>query len=152
MKDHSLTGMDEFAALVARILIGGFFAVSGANNFLDLSSAIQSASDVGIPAAGLFVVIGAFFKFVVGILVIIKLQSKIAAMLLVIYIVVSSLLFYGPFSWGDIPQTKTIFLHNLAMLGGVLLLYAYSRGYKELAPHKPKHERTRRHRGSNSPT
>lgn len=149
MYDHQLTGTDEFAALLARILIGGFFVVSGANNFFELGTVIESALEVGIPAAALFVIVGAFIKFVTGILVIIKLQTKFAAMILVIYIVLSSILFYGPFSWSEFPQSKTIFMRNLAMLGGVILLFAHSRGYKELAPHRPvKRERKRRRQSS----
>ena len=147
MKSHTLTGVDEFAALLARIFIGGFFAVSGANNLLNLGEAIQQAAEVGIPAAGLFVFTGAFLKCVLGILVIINLHTKIAASLMVIYLMIISMLFYGPLKWESYPLAEPIFMRNLAMLGGVLLLFAHSRSHREMAEYSPKkRERTRRRR------
>ena len=150
MKPHTLTGMDEFAILVARVLIGGFFALSGFNNLLDLGGAIDTANEAGLPAAGLLVFLGAFVKCVIGILIIIDLQTKIAASLLIIYLILVSLFFYGPGKWDEFPLSEALFLRNLAMLGGVLYLYAYSRGAHEMAEHKPrkKTDRSRRRRRS----
>lgn len=128
---HELTGMDEFAALLARILIGGFFTISGANNLIDLGAATNEAIAAGIPAAGLMVLVAATGKFILGILIIIKLQTKIAAFILSCYTVVASMLFYGPFKWDEYPQVEVIFFRNLAMLGGLLLMFAYARGSRE---------------------
>lgn len=146
MKQRTLTGMDEFAILMARILIGGFFAISGANNLLDLSAAVEKASEAGLPAAGLFVFVGAFTKCVLGILIMIDLQAKIAAGALVAYLITTSLMFYGPFRWEEFPLAEPIFYRNLALLGGVLYLYAYSAGAQEMAEYKPKEKRHRERR------
>lgn len=148
MKPHTLTGTDELAILIARVLIGGFFALSGANNLLSLSDSVATATEAGLPAAGLLVFVGALTKAVVGILVIIDLQTKNAAVALIAYIVFSSLFFYGPGKWDDFPMAEPIFWRSLAVLGGILYLYAYSRGVQEMAEYrpKPKTDRSRRRR------
>lgn len=144
--EHHLTGMDELAAIIARILIGGFFAFSGANNLLSISDATARAIEAGVPAASFFVFITALVKCILGILIIIRLQSKIAAFILAWYTLISSFLFYGPGQWETFPMAEQLFLRNIAMLGGLLYLYAHSRGFQEVAAHKP--ARTRRKRNT----
>lgn len=122
--------MDALAAILARILIGGYFALSGANNLLDLSLAVRRASEAGVPAAPLFVVVIALFKLILGILIMIKLHTKLAAACLIVYIIVSSLLFYNPLTWDESSQSQVVFLRNVAILGGLLILYAHSRGLR----------------------
>lgn len=146
MKARNLTGMDEFAILIARVLIGGFFAISGANNLLDLSTAVETATQAGLPAPGLLVFVGAFSKAILGILLIINLQTKIAAAIVVLYLILTSFIFYGPGKWEEFPLAEPIFWRNLALLGGVLYLYAYSAGAQEMAEYRPKEKRKRERR------
>lgn len=125
---NELTGMDEFAALIANVLIGGYFTVSGANDLIDLSGTIEEVASVGIPAAGLAVLLVSLAKFILGILLIIKLQTKVAAFTLVWYELITMFLFYGPMKWDEHPQTEVMFYTNFALLSALLLIYAYSRG------------------------
>ena len=122
------TEVDAFAALLARLLIGGFFALSGANNLLSLQDAASNAAAAGVPAAGLLTLIVALLKVILGIMIMIKLHTKIAAMCLVWYIVISTAIFYNPLRWDAYPDGQTIFYRNFAILGGLLFLYANSRG------------------------
>ena len=73
------TEMDALAATLARILIGGFFALSGANNLLDIGLASKRAAEAGVPIAPVFIFVIAFFKLLLGILIMIKHHTKIAA-------------------------------------------------------------------------
>ena len=122
------TELDAYAAVLARLLIGGFFALSGANNLLDLGNAASKAAAVGVPAAPLLVLIVALLKVLLGLMIMIKHHTKLAAMTLIIYVLFTSLIFYNPLRWGDFPQSETVFMRNLAILGGLLFLYAHSRG------------------------
>lgn len=123
------TELDAFSATLARLLIGGFFAISGANNLLNLSQSSTNAAQAGIPAASLMVLVIAILKVILGTLIIIKLHTKTAAMVLIYYVLFSSLIFYNPLKWDTYPQAETIFMRNLAILGGLLFLYAHSRGF-----------------------
>lgn len=122
------TEMDALAATLARILIGGFFALSGANNLLNVQLATDALLEAGVPAAPFFVIIVAFFKLILGILIMIKHHTKLAAFFLILYLTLSSLAFYNPLRWEEFPTAETIFMRNLAILGGLLFLYAHSRG------------------------
>lgn len=123
-----LSGMDEFAALIANVLVGGYFTVAGANDLIDLSGTIDKVAAAGIPAAGLAVLLVSIAKFILGILIIIKLQTKVAAFVLVWYELITMFLFYGPLKWDEYPETEVLFYTNFALLSALLLIYAYSRG------------------------
>lgn len=128
------TEMDALAATLARILIGGFFALSGANNLLDIGSATTRAVEAGLPAGPIAIFIIACFKLIAGMLIMIKHHTKIASFFLIIYITLSSLIFYNPLVWGVYPDTEAIFMRNLAILGGLLFLYAHSRNLYLMRP------------------
>lgn len=126
--------MDALAATLARILIGGFFALSGANNLLDIGSATTRAVEAGLPAGPVAIFVIASFKLIAGMLIMIKHHTKIASFFLIIYVTLSSLIFYNPLVWDAYPDTEAIFMRNLAILGGLLFLYAHSRGVSLMRP------------------
>lgn len=128
------TGMDALAASVARILIGGFFALSGANNLLDIGRATAHAVEAGLPAGPITIFVIAGFKLVAGMLIMIKHHTKLASFFLIAYVILSSLIFYSPLVWKEYPDTEAIFMRNLAILGGLLFLYAHSRGVSLIRP------------------
>ena len=132
------TEIDVLAATSARLLIGGFFALSGANNMLDLSASTEQAAAAGVPAAGVMVFMVALLKIIAGIMIMIRLHSKIAAMCLVFYILASTLIFYNPLRWESYAYGEQIFYRNVAILGGLLFLYAHSRGMSLVTSGKPK--------------
>lgn len=133
----NMTPTDVSAATLARIIIGGFFAISGANNLLTLSDSITVASNLGIPMAPLAVLLTALSKTILGVLIVIKFHTKLASLLLAIYIAITTLLFYNPLSWTVAGVREVIFVRNIAILGGLLLLYAHSRGIGSLQSGKP---------------
>ena len=121
--------LDEFTATIARFLLGGFFVVSALTNLLNISQTAVNISSYGIPAAPLIVFFAALFKFLLGLFVILRYHTKISALLLAIYLSFITIIFYGPWGWDTAPQIQFIFMRNVAIIGGLLLLCSYSRGY-----------------------
>lgn len=126
------TEMDALAATLARIFIGGFFALSGANNLLDIPLAAKNAAEIGIPAAPVVIIAIALIKLILGVMIMIRYHTKLSALILIVYTTASSLIFYNPYVWAAHEQSEAIFMRNIAILGGLLFLYAHSRGVKLL--------------------
>jgi uncharacterized membrane protein YphA (DoxX/SURF4 family) len=122
------TQIDMWAATIARLLVGGYFAISGANNLIDLPSAVNIASQAGLPASTLMVIVASFTKMFFGVLIVMKFHTKLASLMLIIYVILTTLIFYSPFVWNQNPSAEIIFVKNLAILSGLLCLYANSRG------------------------
>lgn len=122
------TKVDDFAAIIARILLGSFFILSGLANLTDISS---TAQQVNLPAATFLVFLGGCFKFFLGIMLVARYHTKYAALALAVYLLSVSLIFYGPPLWSDDNVFQFIFVRNLAIVGGLLFIYAHSRGYKD---------------------
>jgi len=122
------TELDAYAAILARVLIGGFFALSGASSLLQLGEAAEQAAEAGVPVALLVVFLAAILKVLFGFLIMIKHHTKLASMSLIVFTLLSTAIFYNPLRWDDFPQGEIIFTRNFAILGGLLFLYAHSRG------------------------
>lgn len=129
---------DVLAAAIGRLLIGGFFAVSGANNLVNIGEAIDRAVSVGIPLAIIIVPLIAFIKVILGTMIVLKFHTKLSSLVLVFYVLFVSLVFYNPTSWDTNPTSEIVFWRNTAVLGGLFCLYAYSRGISQLRSNEPR--------------
>lgn len=121
----SRSNIDVWAAGVARILLGGFFVVSA---ILNLTNVLSTSENIAIQGAFILVVSAALFKFTFGIALAFRFHTKYAALGLLIYLSVISILFYGPQHWSETNLYNLIFVRNIAIIGGLLFIYSYSRG------------------------
>lgn len=134
------TGIDATAAMIARFLVGGYFVISGIGNFLNFATQVERVTDFGFTAAPIAVFAGALLKVIAGVFIMARYHTKIASFFLICYISFATLLFYNPFWWSKYTDTESVFYRNLAILGGLLFLYAHSRGIK-LIRNLPEEER-----------
>ena len=123
------TKLDLFAALAARVLVGGFFVISGTQNLLNIG---VTADRLSISLGWLIVILGALLKLTLGTMIIVRYHTKLASSLLIIYLTISSFLFYSPLSWNEDNLYELIFFRNIAILGGLLFIWAHSHGLAEL--------------------
>ena len=119
------TGVDSLIAAIARFLLGGFFVLSAIENLMSLSI---TAEQIDIEGAVLLIILGALFKFTLGLSLAFRYHTKYASFGLAIYLAVVSVLFYGPQNWTDENLYSFIFTRNLAIIGGLLFVCAHSRG------------------------
>ncbi len=119
------TQVDSFLAAIARFLLGGFFVVSATDN---LASLFITAERMAISGAIFLIILGAIFKFALGVSLAFRYHTKYVSFLLAIYLIVISLIFYGPQTWTNENLYTFIFTRNLAIVGGLLFVCAHSRG------------------------
>ncbi|MCC5961344.1 MAG: DoxX family protein [Rhodobacteraceae bacterium] len=103
--------------LVARILLGALFLVSGLGKLGDVSGFGQYMASGGIPAALAWPAV--LFEIIAGAALIVGVMTRVAAYALAAFCVVSGLLYH--FDPADQMQ-MTQLLKNLALAGGYLAL------------------------------
>ncbi|MDB5524248.1 MAG: hypothetical protein JWM58_2011 [Rhizobium sp.] len=115
--------------LIGRILLAIIFLLSGFGKLADPVGTAGMISGAGLPAATALAYLSGIFELVVGIAVVVGFQIKIAAYLLAAFSVVSAILFHmGGADPMSIMINQIMFLKNLAMAGGFLVLAAFGAG------------------------
>jgi len=98
-------------ALVLIYFMGGF-------NLLTGDAPVEFAATKGVPAIAVY--IGYAIKLFGGLAVIIGFQTRIAALLLVLFTLGTAFIFHADFS--------SVFWKEISMIGGLLLVAAYGPG------------------------
>ena len=113
--------MSTIAAVIGRILIALIFIVSGAGKVFNPAQYEVMITGVGMPA-GLAMPTG-IFEIVAGLCLVVGLMTRLTAVLLFGFVALATLLFHNRLT--D-PLQQTMALKNLAIMGGLLLVFAHS--------------------------
>ena len=113
--------MSTIAAVVGRILLAAIFLISGAGKLMDPSGTEAMIRGVGFPG-GLAIPTG-LFELLAGLCLAIGLMTRLTAVLLFGFVALTTLLFHNNFT--D-PLQAAMALKNLAIMGGLLLVFAHS--------------------------
>ena len=126
--DRSMTAtMEKWIELAGRVLLSVLFVVSGVGKIGAYSGTAAYMASAGVPGALLPIVIG--LEVLGAAAIVIGWQTRIVAALLAGFTVVSALLFHNNFA----DQVQSVmFLKNLAIAGGFLLLVARGAGQLSL--------------------
>jgi putative oxidoreductase len=113
----------KYAVLAGRQLFSLIFIISSARHFS--SQAIASAAEHSVPLPALLVPLSGIIALVGGLSILFGFQMRVGGCLLVIFLVPVTLMMHNFWSASD-PMTlqieKAMFLKNIAMLGGALVI------------------------------
>lgn len=112
--------MSTIAALIGRILLAVIFIVSGIGKIMDPAPAAGMMASVGLPA-NMALGVG-IFELVAGVLLAIGLMTRLVSIALFVYVGLTILFFHSAFT--D-PAQQVNALKNLAIMGGMLMVFAY---------------------------
>ena len=130
--------MASLAAIIGRLCIAVLFVIAGIGKLMDPASTAQYiASTTSLPA-GLAIPTGVF-EIVAGLLLAIGFMTRIVAIVLAGFVALATLLFHYQISE---PFQAQMALKNLAILGGLLMVFAYGQVSWRVGTWK---ERDRRH-------
>lgn len=118
--------MAVVAVALGRVLLGGLFVIGGVPHFFHLDPLTELLKKRGLPAARLCLIVASVFQIVAGALLIFGQFVQLAALGLVVFTLVSSVLLVNFWSLtGDAREKmKNAFMSNLAIVGGLLIAAA----------------------------
>jgi putative oxidoreductase len=120
----------SYISLIGRVLLGLIFVMSGFQKVADPGGTQVFMQAMGITWATTLFYLGAIaIELVGGVSLLLGLWSRIGAILLVLFMIPTTLIFHANF--GDSNQTIH-FMKNLAMIGGLLYVYVYGPGDRSI--------------------
>jgi putative oxidoreductase len=123
--------MANLAAPLGRLLMALIFILGGASKFGDLAGTGAYMQSVGVPSA--LALPAAAFELLGGLAILLGWQTRIVALLLAGFCVLTALLFHNNFA----DQIQMImFMKNLGLAGGFLTLYVHGAGAMSLDARK----------------
>lgn len=111
--------MNAYVHLLGRILLALIFIVSGVGKISDVAGTAGYIESAGLP--GILVWPTIALEVLGGIAIVIGFQTRIAAFALALFALAAAVLFHTNFA--D-PMQSIMFMKNLSMAGGLLLLAA----------------------------
>jgi putative oxidoreductase len=118
--------------LVARVALGVIFVVSGYAKLTGLAAFSASLTARGVPAAAEFWgPVGASVEFVGGILIVLGLGTRYAALLMILFVIVATGISHRFWEFADPREFRTQqsqFFKNLSIIGGFVFLLATGGG------------------------
>ncbi|NOX40735.1 MAG: DoxX family protein [Alphaproteobacteria bacterium] len=119
--------MQEFAHATARVIIASYFAAKTIGLIFDPTGMEQFLAASNVPSYLLWPNAG--FEFLAAVAIMVGFQTRTASALLELYLFWSSfILNYHP----NDPYAIGAFWRDLALIGGLLLLFSHGRGRYEL--------------------
>lgn len=112
--------MSLIAAVLGRLLIAVMFVVSGLQKIADPGPTAQMLAGTNLPAS--LALPTGVFELVAGILLAIGLMTRLVAIVLFVFVGLTIFFFHNAFA--D-PLQGTLALKNLAIMGGLLMTFAY---------------------------
>jgi putative oxidoreductase len=124
----------SYLSLIARILVGILFLVSGVRKLFAVGGVAAYFGKLGMPMADLMVWVAIILEIGGAVLLFIGWQTKIVSWLLMLYVVIATLMAHRFWAF-DPPQFANQlnhFLKNLGVIGGLILLAVHGPGPRSL--------------------
>ncbi|HEY9658934.1 MAG TPA: DoxX family protein [Allocoleopsis sp.] len=115
----------NYIPLIARILLAALFLWSGIGKILNPAGTQQYMASHGMPLTGLFLIAAIVIELGGGLSLLLGYKPRIGALALAVFLVVATLIFHTNLS--DSIQ-QIMFLKNLSILGGLLMVMQYGVG------------------------
>jgi putative oxidoreductase len=117
-------------ALIGRVLLALVFLLSGIGKLRGFDGTMAYISSVGLPLAGVLAALALALEIVAGVALILGYRTRWAALALAAFTLVAAFLFHNFWSMPEPAQVmqQIMFLKNLAIAGGLLMVAAYGPG------------------------
>ena len=125
-----MTPQRDFAALVARVLLSVIFIYSGFGKITGFAGTAGAIAGKGLPMSELLTACTIAVELGGGLLLVIGWKARWAALAIFLFLIPTTLLFHN--FWASPPEQlvaqRTNFLKNVAIMGGMLMVWAFGPG------------------------
>lgn len=123
----------DILLLIGRVMIGWIFVQSGWRKVMDVGGFIKTLPPRGVPEFSATVLgwIGAYVEFIGGLLIMLGLAGRYAALLVLLFTVMATIIGHRFWEYSEPAQYRaqhSNFFKNLTMAGGLLVLYVAGPG------------------------
>jgi len=125
-----MTSGRDFAALIARILLAVIFVISGYGKIGGFDGIAAAIASKGVPLPQVAAAITILVELGGGILLVLGWKTRWVALIFFLWLIPTTVLFHD--FWASPPDQYEAqhinFMKNLAIMGGMLMVYAFGPG------------------------
>ena len=115
--------------LVGRVLLGWLFLTSAWGKFMNMGGYVAYLTNLKVPNPGFFSWIGAPVEFLIGLTLILGFATRYAALVCLLFLIVATAAHrYWEYPAAQVMAQYNNFLKNLAIFGGILVLFVTGAG------------------------
>jgi len=121
----------KYLPLIGRILFSLMFIMSGFGHLFSSAQMVAYAEQMGLPLASVLVPLTGIMILLGGLSVVLGYQAKWGALLLIIFLIPTTFIMHPFWKIEDAMQAQMqmiMFMKNLSMLGGAILIYYFGTG------------------------
>lgn len=120
----------DVVALVGRVIMSWIFLSSGFGKIADVAAFSAVLAKRGVPAPSFMGWLGAIVEFGGGLLILLGIKIRYAAILMILFVIVATLIShrYWEYPVDQIVAQKTNFWKNITIAGGFLFMYLVGAG------------------------
>jgi uncharacterized membrane protein YphA (DoxX/SURF4 family) len=120
----------SYCSLAARVCLSAVYLYSGTTKLIDIPAGMSEVESFGLPTPGVFLALTILVQLGCGVLVLVGLWTKLAALLLLGFTVVATALAHNPLGLEGVEfhRQLTTSLEHLAIVGGFILVIAGGAG------------------------
>ncbi|RJP24972.1 MAG: DoxX family protein [Candidatus Abyssobacteria bacterium SURF_5] len=115
----------KFVPLISRILLGHIFLIAGIEKVFNIDGTQAYMASKGMPFTLLFLLAAIAFEAGGGLSLILGYKARWGALALVLFLIPTTLIFHTNFAE---PMQQAMFMKNLAIMGGLLMIASYGPG------------------------
>lgn len=126
-----MTRSRDVAALVGRVLLAFMFVYSGFGKIGGFEGTAANIASKNLPLPAIATTIAIVVEFVGGLMVVVGWKTRWAALAVAVFTFFASIFFHNFWAMPDAAAARTnmiMFMKNIAVIGGLLLLYAFGPG------------------------
>lgn len=122
--------IESSATLMGRVFLSIIFIMAGFGKIMDWSGTAGYMEAQGMPMIPLLLLGAIACEWVGGISLLIGFKTRLGALALIVFLIPTTLIFHN--FWADPPDQRQLqmimFLKNVAILGGLLMVLAHGAG------------------------
>jgi putative oxidoreductase len=128
--DRCAASCHDVVALVGRVIMSWIFISSGFGKITDVAAFSTVLAKRGVPAPSFMGWLGAIVEFGGGLLILLGVKLRYAAILMILFVIVATLIShrYWDYPVDQLVAQKTNFWKNITIIGGLLFMFLAGAG------------------------
>src|SRR5688572_691286 len=126
-----IVALEHYGPLTARVLVSQIFLISGVMKLIDPAGTQQQMAERGMFWVPLFFAGAVVFELAGGLSLLLGYKARLGALALFLFLIPVTLVFHSWWTYADPKEQRVnmfMFLHNLTLMGGLLLFMTFGPG------------------------
>ncbi|MGB8856600.1 MAG: DoxX family protein [Burkholderiales bacterium] len=125
-----MSPINQYAPLIGRALLAIIFIISGFGKITGFGGTAGYMASKGVPMAEVLLIPTILIELGGGLMILLGWKARWAALAIFLFLIPTTVIFHGPWQFpaAEAQGQMIHFMKNLAIMGGMLLVFAHGSG------------------------